>query len=171
MGHASKKFAYKYCNKAFQLKGALKDHLKVHTGKGMYPCTSCDLEFASNRAMLRHATKHQGKTYSCAKCPKKTSSPYDMRQHVQGAHEGGFPCPCGEKNGQEKCKSTKKCTAYKEILAKRNLKCIKLVAKLGGKKWCTKPYIQLISRLYYLIFLDFKLFMEHFLSIKRKFQV
>ena len=20
-----------------------------------------------------------------------------MRQHVQGAHEGGFPCPCGAK--------------------------------------------------------------------------
>ena len=41
--------------------------------------------------------KHQGKTYSCAKCPKKTSSPYDMRQHVQGANEVGFPCPIGEK--------------------------------------------------------------------------
>ena len=97
VGHTGKKFACKYYNKAFQFKGALRDHLKVHTGKGMYPCTNCDLEFASNRAMLRHAMKHQGKTYSCAKCPKKTSSPYDMGQHVKGVHEGGFPCPCGEK--------------------------------------------------------------------------
>ena len=107
--HAGKNFACKYCNKAFQFKGALKDHLKVHTGKGMYPWTNCDLEFASNWAMLRNAMKHQGKTYLCAKCPKKTSSPYDMRQHVQGVYEGGFPSPCGEKeNGQEMCKSTEK---------------------------------------------------------------
>ena len=67
VGHAGKKFACKYWNKAFQFKGALK------------------------------ALKHQGKTYSCEKCPKKTSSPYNMKQHVQGAHEGGFPCPRGTK--------------------------------------------------------------------------
>ena len=98
VSHAGKKFAFKYCNKAFQFKGALKDHLKVHTGMGMYPCTNCDLKFASNRAMLQHALKHQGKTYSCEKCPiKKTFSPYNLRQHVQGAHEGGFPCPCRAK--------------------------------------------------------------------------
>ena len=77
--HAGKKFTCKYYNKAFQFKGALKDHLKVHTGKGMYQRTNCDLEFASNRAMLWHVMKHRGKTYSCAKCPKKTSSLYDMR--------------------------------------------------------------------------------------------
>ena len=31
VGHAGKKFACKCCNKAFQFKGALKDHLKMHT--------------------------------------------------------------------------------------------------------------------------------------------
>ena len=82
VGHAGKKFACKYYNKAFQFKDALRDHLKVHSGKGMHPCTNLDLGFASNWAMLRHAMKHQGKTYLCAKCPKNTSSPHDMRQHI-----------------------------------------------------------------------------------------
>ena len=102
VGHAGKKFACKYCNKAFQFKGALKDHLKVHTAKGMHPCTNCDLEFASNWAMLRHAMKHQGKTYSCAKCSKKTPSPYKEHMKVDS------PVPVEKKkNGQEMCKSPK----------------------------------------------------------------
>ena len=81
--------------------------------------------------------KHQGKTYSCDKCPKKTSSPYDMRQHVQGAHEGGFLCLCGakEKWQRDVQKHKKNVLHVKNILAKRNLKCIKLEAKLAGKKW------------------------------------
>ena len=65
-----------------------------------------------------------------------------MRQHVQGTHEGGFPCPCREKEKwprnvqkHQKKKKKKKCTACKEILAKRNLKHIKLEAKLSGGKW------------------------------------
>ena len=137
VSHAGLKFACKVCNKAFQFKGALKDHVKVHTGSGMYPCTNCDLKFASNRAMLWHALKHQGKTYSCEKCPKKTSSPYDMRQHVQGAHEGGFPCPCGakEKWPRDVQKHKRRCVECKKTTEKRNLKRIKLEAKLAGKKW------------------------------------
>ena len=71
VSHEGKKFACKYCNKAFQFKGALKDHLKVHTRKETYPCTNCDLEFASNQAILRHAMKHQGKTYLCANALKR----------------------------------------------------------------------------------------------------
>ena len=93
VGHAGKKFACKDCNKAFQFKGALKDHLKVHTGKRMYPCTNCDLEFTSNGAMLRHAMKHQDIHVPNALKRHLVI----MRQHVQGTHEGGFSCPCGEK--------------------------------------------------------------------------
>ena len=120
VGHAGKKFACKVCNKAFQFKGALKDHLKVHTGAGMYPCTNCNLKFASNRAMVWHAIRHQGKTYFHQKCPKKTSSPYDMRQHVQGAHERGFPCPCGakEKWPRDVQKHKQKCAECKKLWKK-----------------------------------------------------
>ena len=58
-----------------------------------------------------------------------------MRQHVQGAHESEFPCPCGakEKWPQDVQKYKQKCAECKKVRKKGNLKCIKLEAKLAGK--------------------------------------
>ena len=43
-----------------------------------------------------------------------------MRQHVQGAHEGGFPCPCGakEKRPQDVQKHKRKCAECKKLWKK-----------------------------------------------------
>ena len=43
-----------------------------------------------------------------------------MRQHVQGAHEGGFPCPCGakEKRPQDVQKHKRKCAECKKLRKK-----------------------------------------------------
>ena len=72
--------------------------------------------------MLRHAMKHQGKTYSCGKCPKKTSSPYNMRQHVQGNIRVDSPVPVGKmRNGPGQAKAQKKHDACEKIMEKRNL--------------------------------------------------
>ena len=90
------------CDKMFHKQKILNDHIRQDHPQYRFKC--------------RHCTR-----YSCQKCPKKTSSPYDMRQHVQGAHEGGFLSSCGakEKWPQDVHKHKQKCAECKKNYGKK----------------------------------------------------
>ena len=134
--HGGYNFECEFCHKKFLFPGALSYRRKVHTCKKLYPCINCDLKFTTNRAMLCHAIKHQGKIYSCNKCAKKCDSPYNLVQHIKGYHGDGWLMMCGEREQWPLLvqKHKQKCKTCKLLPAKKERKHLRRVAKICHRK-------------------------------------
>ena len=129
-------FECEFCHKSFQFPKGLKDHRKIHTGKLKYQCTNCTNSYTTNRAMLHHALKHQGKLYECTKYPKKCDSSYNLSQHICGYHGDGWQLPCGEREQwpslvQKHKKQYKTC---KHILLSKTRNHLRKMATIWHKK-------------------------------------
>ena len=68
-----------------------------------FDCRLCEEVYHTQKDLNNHIRQdHPDFKFKCCHCTRvfiMTNAAYkhDMRQHVQGAHEGGFPCPCGAK--------------------------------------------------------------------------
>ena len=102
--HSEHHFELRYgcteCNKRFQFPYQQRNHIKLHTKKGMIPCTwpKCTKLFTCNKYMFQHLQAHTEQTWECTECdPKKV---YQMlsnyKQHQKGFHGEGFKSPCGK---------------------------------------------------------------------------
>ena len=57
------------CQKIFQTKHGLNQHMHLHTGKSMYNCEQCGHNCTSTTQLEGHMNKHRGiKPYKCPLC-------------------------------------------------------------------------------------------------------
>ena len=88
------KCVVKGCNKIFMYKKDLENHMKIHTGVGLIPCTHCKKQFTTSMAMCAHSKLHLNKVHNCATCGKSFSTKPYLLQHAQGKHGKGYIAFC-----------------------------------------------------------------------------
>ena len=77
-------------NKGFQYDSSLRQHLRVHTRKGLFKCDKCTKQFTTKSVMKQHAKTHihKGK-FKCELCIFRSDTAYNLKQHMRGKHGRG----------------------------------------------------------------------------------
>ena len=79
------------CRKGFWFPMNLAVHQRRHTGQGLFCCTNCPNQYTTHAAMDTHHLMHQGRKFTCAKCPYfNTDTAANLRQHQHGKHGKGW---------------------------------------------------------------------------------
>ena len=82
------------CNKVFQHKRSMKDHVNAHKGEKPYTCSICNESFSRRTSLQQHRSVHSDvKLHKCDICEKAFSRKYDLKNH-QLVHTGEQPYKC-----------------------------------------------------------------------------
>ncbi|KAK0425779.1 hypothetical protein QR680_009381 [Steinernema hermaphroditum] len=85
------------CKLSFSQKGALKCHIRLHTGEKPFKCTwECGKSFVSSSARLLHEKAHSGeKPFVCQFCNHRFGTKYHLNRHVNTRHNAIVNKPTG----------------------------------------------------------------------------
>ncbi|GIY33178.1 hypothetical protein CDAR_244601 [Caerostris darwini] len=90
----AKPYNCSFCGKMYAIKSSLKQHVRTHTGDGLYPCTECSKSFTCSSHLRDHLRTHTGeKPFQCTKCGKCFTCTSNLRDHLR-THTGEKPFQC-----------------------------------------------------------------------------
>ena len=79
-----KPYKCEVCEKAFNRKGHLNEHLRIHTGDKPYKCKVCEKAFNHKGHLNEHLRIHTGdKPYKCNMCKKKFRHKNNLSRHMK----------------------------------------------------------------------------------------
>ena len=88
---------YSNCNKGFETKEKLDNHIRKHTGEKPFVCDLCSKPFSTKGALKGHMRKHStDKPYQCNICGKAFGNRGSLKTHIR-VHSDDLPYEC------EKC--------------------------------------------------------------------
>ncbi|XP_070785465.1 uncharacterized protein [Enoplosus armatus] len=84
------------CEKTFQTKRRLEQHLQAHAKVKPYVCSYCGKGLPCPKVLKTHLRLHTGeRPYACKFCDKKFDQPYSLTQHIR-LHKGERPYLCSD---------------------------------------------------------------------------
>lgn len=89
--HKNRLFKCMLCSQTFTFKCNLTRHLKIHTGVKLFKCKECSKMFSRKYHLDRHSRIHSGeKPHQCTLCPKTFSYKATLATHLRN-HSGEVP--------------------------------------------------------------------------------
>eukprot|EP00088_Acartia_fossae_P058830 TRINITY_DN6928_c0_g1_i4.p1 TRINITY_DN6928_c0_g1~~TRINITY_DN6928_c0_g1_i4.p1 ORF type:complete len:177 (-),score=26.75 TRINITY_DN6928_c0_g1_i4:161-691(-) len=85
-----RKYQCHVCDKRFQMKGGLVEHIRTHTGEKPYKCDHCGLRFTQKGNLDMHIKLHTNEMpFECIACKAKFRQAGDLKRHRE-FHKCGF---------------------------------------------------------------------------------
>ncbi|XP_034043836.1 zinc finger protein 3-like [Thalassophryne amazonica] len=92
----TKKFKCSECGVRLSRKGALNEHMIIHTGEKPFSCSKCGRRFGLKSNLKTHMRIHTGeKPFCCSECDQSFSHKVQLHTHM-GIHTGEKPFGCSE---------------------------------------------------------------------------
>lgn len=84
-----KPFACNYCSYKSATNGALKLHLRLHTGQKPFSCEQCDYTTGDHNSLRRHKSRHTNeRKYKCTYCDYACIQSNTYKTHLKTKHPG-----------------------------------------------------------------------------------
>lgn len=119
-----KPFACNYCSYKSATNGALKLHLRLHTGQKPFSCDQCDYTTGDHNSLRRHKSRHTNeRKYKCTYCDYACIQSNTYKTHLKTKHPGLetdllFSCTCCQFKTVNKGKYTIHLASHTENNAK-----------------------------------------------------